>query len=38
MSRLHLPVLIGSLLIAAAGTAAAQDVTGAGATFPAAST
>ncbi len=35
MSRLHLPVLIGSLLIAAAGTAAAQDVTGAGATFPA---
>ncbi|WP_051243325.1 phosphate ABC transporter substrate-binding protein PstS [Azohydromonas australica] len=35
MSRPHLPVLIGSLLIAAAGSAAAQDVTGAGATFPA---
>ncbi len=35
MSRPHLPVLIGSLLIVAAGSAAAQDVTGAGATFPA---
>jgi phosphate transport system substrate-binding protein len=35
MSRPRLPLLFGSLLIAAAGTAAAQDVTGAGATFPA---
>jgi phosphate transport system substrate-binding protein len=30
-----LPLLVGTLLAVAAGTAAAQDVTGAGATFPA---
>ncbi|MDZ5458980.1 phosphate ABC transporter substrate-binding protein PstS [Azohydromonas lata] len=35
MTRHTLPLLLGTLLAAAAGTAAAQDVTGAGATFPA---
>ncbi|WP_157266885.1 phosphate ABC transporter substrate-binding protein PstS [Azohydromonas aeria] len=35
MTRFHLPLLLGSLLATAAGSAAAQDVTGAGATFPA---
>ncbi|NML15401.1 phosphate ABC transporter substrate-binding protein PstS [Azohydromonas caseinilytica] len=35
MSRHSLPLLLGTLLTAAVGTAAAQDVTGAGATFPA---
>jgi phosphate transport system substrate-binding protein len=35
MTRHHVPLLLGTLLATAVGAAAAQDVTGAGATFPA---